>query len=253
MSIAINETHRANGGKMALRLCYIADANWLHTQRWVEYFVRQGCDVTVVSPRYGEIPGAEVIVFDSNRRGLMRLAEAFIYAIKLRRLLRRLKPDIVHVHFIYNRAFPLNLAFWKINNLAVSTWGRDVVAYTPKEGLNQIIYKRFILKQARLICATSHYLARETARYAPRRKEIHVVPFGVDLGVFVRSNRVSRPKDRTITLGFIKHLDPKYGPEYLLQAIALVVKQHPDCRLIVVGKGEMEEELPAHRPKQSRQ
>jgi len=229
---------------MGLRLCYIADAASIHTQRWVKYFVIQGCEVTVVSQRYEKIPGATIIVLASKQSSLlMRKAEALFNAIKLRRLLRRLKPDIVHVHYIYNRAFPLNLAFWKIKNLIVSTWGSDIVAYTPKERWNQSFYKRFILKQAKFITATSHYLARETAKYAPPNKEIHVIPFGIDEGIFIPSNKVSRKKDTTVTLGFVKHLLPKYGLEYLIQAMALVVVKYPDTCLIMAGKGEMEEKL----------
>ena len=231
------------GSRLRLSVCDIADASSVHTQRWAGYFVRPGCVVTVISPRYGEIPGAKVIVFASNRHGLMRLAEALICAIRLRRLLRRLKPDIVHVHYIYNRAFPLNLAFWKVKNLIASTWGQDVVAYTLRERLNQTFFKRFILKQARLITATSHYLARETAKYAPPNKEVHVIPWGVDEEIFIPSSKVNSMEDRMVTLGLVKSLEPTYGPEYLIQVMALVVARYPTARLVMAGKGAMEEEL----------
>ena len=50
-------------------------------------------------------------------------------------------------------------------------------------------------------------------------------------------------EDRMVTLGLVKSLEPTYGPEYLIQVMALVVARYPTARLVMAGKGAMEEEL----------
>jgi glycosyltransferase involved in cell wall biosynthesis len=48
-----------------------------------------------------------------------------------------------------------------------------------------------------------------------------------------------------VTLGFFKHLKPKYGPEYLIRAVEMVVRQYPRTRLLMAGSGELRSHLEA--------
>jgi len=97
------------------------------------------------------------------------------------------------------------------------------------------------LSQARAITATSHFLARVTAQYASPERRIYVIPFGVDCEVFKPTERKER-RDHLV-VGFLKHLEPKYGPEYLIRAICRIVEALPQTRLLMVGSGSMREEL----------
>ena len=130
----------------------------------------------------------------------------------------------------------------KFENLVISTWGTDVIGDQKKGSVNLgLIAKKMLLKQAEEITATSHYLASLTAKMAPKNKNIHIIPFGIDCEQFKRSNENNvRNKFR---IGFIKHLIKKYGPEYLIKSVAEIRKNFDNVELIMVGHGEMKDDL----------
>jgi glycosyltransferase involved in cell wall biosynthesis len=96
-----------------------------------------------------------------------------------------------------------------------------------------------MFKQAQVITATSHFLAEVTRHYTD--KEVHVVPFGVDCQLFCPAERINTTT--AVTLGFVKHLKLKYGPEHLIRAVSLVVDRHPQTRLLMAGSGELRSQL----------
>jgi glycosyltransferase involved in cell wall biosynthesis len=98
------------------------------------------------------------------------------------------------------------------------------------------------LKRAAKITASSHFLAKATAAYAPPGKHIEVIPFGIYTDVFSRSGE-NRRKGNELILGFVKHLEAKYGVHYLLQAMPAVLEKFPTTRLLLIGSGELEDEL----------
>jgi glycosyltransferase involved in cell wall biosynthesis len=48
-----------------------------------------------------------------------------------------------------------------------------------------------------------------------------------------------------VTLGFVKHLRVKYGPEYLIRAMEVVVREYPQTRLLMAGSGPLRSSLEA--------
>src|SRR4029078_9867024 len=86
-----------------------------------------------------------------------------------------------------------------------------------------------------------HQLARETARFMAAGREIFVIPFGVDLSRF----SVKTMSTGVVTLGFVKWLKPKYGPDVLVEAFAKIHAARPNTKLILAGKGEMQAALQA--------
>jgi len=236
-----------------VRICFVGNAHSIHLQRWVHYFLSKGHEITLACPGYDPsradtelLRGASIHVSDWGLKRPFTLRHRLASRrewLRLRLFLRSLAPDLVHVHYI--SASSSVFFFWRLRNLVISTWGSDIVYYGGEgpEARRARFYKRFLLSQAEVITATSHYLARVTAQYAPPGRRIHVVPFGVDCGIFKPVKRKERQDD--FVVGFVKHLEPKYGPEYLIRAMRRVVDKHPRARLLMVGSGSMREELEA--------
>jgi glycosyltransferase involved in cell wall biosynthesis len=153
-------------------------------------------------------------------------------------MVRAFAPDIVHIHYIPNDIINL-LWYWGMKNLFVSPWGSDIINDYSAEVDGSSFYRRFLFRQARVITATSHFLADVTRHYTD--KEVHVVPFGVDGQMFRPSEWANATS--TVTLGFVKSLKAKYGPEYLIRAMGLIAAKHPQTRLLMAGSGEMRSEL----------
>lgn len=153
-------------------------------------------------------------------------------------------PDIVHVHYIYRHRF--NIVFAGIKNLIVSTWGKDVIDDEDTlEGRRYDYWRSYILNRAKVITATSEFLADATMRFlADKSRGIKVIPFGVDVDFFKRIDK--RPANpEPLNISFIKHLKVKYGPDILIKAFASLKPAESGLKLIMAGEGEMEGELKA--------
>lgn len=265
-----------------MRICYVGNANSIHTRRWARYFAKQDHEVHLVSPWLNndafaqEMRSAGVslnvletsqnsrtkethIVNSGSKASLKRkmgrwgyqhcpqsakpLIDYFlIYNTRLRKLLRTIRPHLVHGWFLTNTGILAALSGYK--PLVVSSWGADVILdrHSMQTWFHRFA-RRHSLRRADIITATCAYLASETAKYAPPGRKIHVIPFGVDCEQFHPRKKLKEKTKSGIVLGFAKHLAPKYGPEYLIKALKILNDRYPNLQLVMAGEGAMEQEL----------
>lgn len=222
------------------KICLFGDLSTVHLVRWATALRDVGCNISVISFRKATLDS--VAVYDiscpgmrNSRRGerYIRLVRGVKMLFLLRRALRRIKPDLVHVHYLINT--PLAFGFWGIRNLIVSPWGNDIVYDCGREPWAVIMYKKRLLRWAKEITATTHFLAQHVQKYIHRRPI--VIPFGVETAIFRRQRREGK---RHITISFIKHLKEKYGARYLIEAVPLIVDQFKNVVVNIVGSGPQE-------------
>ena len=226
-----------------MKILFKAPADNAHTYRWVRALIERGHQITVFSPVDGKIPGAEIVLFSEEKTNyLLTIIKKIDRIIRFRELIRRFKPDIVHIHFLAVGWAEL-ISIIAIKNLIISVWGSDIIFDYGKEPLNLRIYKYLLLNRARYICATTNFLAKETKRYLHKKKKINVIPFGVDTELFKNPKSKRITKKDVIKIGFIKHLHPQYGPDVLLVAFKKVVNKYSNVKLIIIGKGYLENKL----------
>ena len=228
-----------------VRITYVADAANPHTRKWVGHFASLGCEVRIISWRSADYDDIDVFVHTIPRhskmpviRQLQTLANYGATRYELR------WPDIVHVHYIYRHRF--NIVFAGIKNLIVSTWGKDVIEdEDTNEGGKYDYWRSYLLNRAKVITATSQFLADATRRFlTDKSRLIKVVPFGVDVEFF---KRIDKPpaNPKPLVISFIKHLKLKYGPDILIKAFAMLKPAESNMKLYMAGEGEMENELKA--------
>jgi glycosyltransferase involved in cell wall biosynthesis len=237
-------SEKREGGVMrGLRLLIVADSSTTHTHRWAHWARNAGAVVTVLSPFADPIEGVRVVKFPPGKRWYHRIPKArmLLDLFPFRRLLREIDPQLIHFHFVSEggRAF-----YW--NDVRVpmvaSTWGQDVIFDKGPDPKAAESLKK-MLGRCRVVTATTHQLARETLRYMPQDRPIYVIPFGVDLERFAAPVGWDPPATPTVTLGFVKWLKPKYGPDVMVEAFAKVHAVRPNTKLVLAGKGEMREQL----------
>ncbi|MBI4633963.1 MAG: glycosyltransferase family 4 protein [Deltaproteobacteria bacterium] len=207
----------------------------------------KGYDIVVISSepnawKITDIPVMECLAA-SVPSPARHLFNQLTRTIRIGKILKTLKPHVVHIHSLdYIHPLMVGLVHGVTNrfdNLIVSTWGTDVIGNADNPGTSKGTWaKKILLRQAREITATSRFLADATAQLAPAGKTVHVIPFGIDCTMFSRKGK--RAADSVVRIGFIKHLEPKYGPDDLLKAMAIIAKQIPDVHLTLVGHGQME-------------
>ena len=235
------------------RLLMVAEAASAHTARWARYFADAGFAVTVASssPSAGDTSGFDLVRFPPagawwTRLPRVRLGGGWQRWVagwpSWQAMLQRVKPDLVHVHFVSGEARDY-FYYRACRRLVVSTYGSDVVfdpAAPPSRATTRRI--RSLLRQASTVSATSRFLEAETRRFVPSGRPIAVVPCGVDCRRFVPRTRTAERTDRLV-FGFAKHLHAKYGPDVLLDAFAAVVARHPHVRLVLAGDGPLASSL----------
>jgi glycosyltransferase involved in cell wall biosynthesis len=234
-------TDESEGGVLrGLRLLIVADSSTTHTHRWAHWARDAGAVVTVLSPYADPIEGVRVVKFPPDKRWYHRIPKArmLLDLIPFRRVIREIDPQLIHFHFVSEggRAF-----YWdkvRVPTVA-STWGQDVIwDRTPSP--REVTSLTKMLGRCRIVTATTHQLARETARYMAADRPIYVIPFGVDLSRFPVREAASGGET---VLGFVKWLKPKYGPDVMVEAFAKIHAARPNTKLVLAGRGEMQEQL----------
>ena len=212
-----------------MRLCYLADAPYIHTRRWVEHFAARGWETHVISFRPADIAGSRVhYVGGWERLGKLRY---LIQARRVGRLVRSLQPDIVHA--LHLTSYGFLAAFADVHPCVTSVWGTDVLEAPRLSPFHRFI-TRYALARADRVTATGMRLAEATLPYMPPGKDVEVIPYGIDLEQFRPPARGPREE---IVVGSVGRLSSEKGLKYLLQAMVAVVRQEPRARVLLAGDG----------------
>jgi L-malate glycosyltransferase len=222
-----------------VRICYLANASSVHTQRWARYFSDRGDDVTVLSFGGGVIDGVAVIPLYSR---FVSSRFKILSAIgKIRRLIKKINPDILHAH--YATSYGLAGALAGKRPLVVTAWGTDVLVMPEKSWVYRQIV-RFVLNRADLVTSMAPHMTEHLVKrgYARDDKIINL-PFGVDTSVF-------NLKKRTKTHGnqpdiVVSTRRPDYGMDVdnFVRAIPAVLKVFERSRFIITGEGPLRESI----------
>jgi glycosyltransferase involved in cell wall biosynthesis len=221
-----------------MRICLIADATSVHTQRWASYFVQQGDEVHLITYEAPNTPikGVELHVVKSLFNSLYL---AFIPRhIKIYLLVRRLKPDITHAHFISK--FGFHAAFLGQHPVVMSAWGDDILII-PYWSKLLWYFTKISLKRADRIYAVSQDMAEKiTYNFGNPANDVEIVPFGVDTKLFQPTTKDEwRLTDRTVVLSNRNFLDV-YNIETLINAIPLIIEKNKKIHFVIKGSGPLE-------------
>ncbi|MBU0675957.1 MAG: glycosyltransferase [Proteobacteria bacterium] len=160
------------------------------------------------------------------------------------RLVRKLRIDCIHAHWL----LPQGLIAAIINVISstpflVTAHGGDVYGL---QGWLPTLLKQFTLRRATRVTAVSGDLAARIHELVPGL-DVSVIPMGVDATAFhpdlFAQDLRNRYKINGGFLLFVGRLSEKKGVRYLLEAMPMVVAQFPEVSLVIIGKGELDEEL----------
>ncbi|MFW5993129.1 MAG: glycosyltransferase [Desulfohalobiaceae bacterium] len=225
-----------------MKIALLAGASTIHTIRWVNSLAQLGHTVYLITQHPCiEACDQRVSVYSSPYRST---AGYFLMVPRVRRLLRRLSPDVLNAHYASGYATTARMAGYR--PWLLSVWGSDVYDFPEKSLLHRWWVRRNLLA-ADKVASTSTCMARQTRSLAPELGEIAVIPFGVDTRRFSAQPRASgkRSGQPQIVIGTVKKLAYKYGIDILILAFARLredlLASDPDTaqrlRLHIVGDG----------------
>lgn len=221
-----------------MKICYLSDANSLHTKRMCNFFLNKGYDVEVVSLNDGEIEGVKVhsLNFDLDKvknSGIYGKFKYFSKISKIKKILSEVNPDILHAH--YASSYGLFGALTKFHPYIISVWGSDIYEFPKQNIINRKILE-YNLSKADLILSTSKIMAKETKNYTD--KNIEITPFGVDIQLY-KPCKNKYKESNEIIIGTAKALEPVYGINHLIRAFKQLCDRNPrkEFKLEIAGIG----------------
>lgn len=232
-----------------MRICYIADAGIIHTQRWVNYFARKGHQVHIITSRLGEgySEGVQLHLLTSllpqHWKGSGYI-NTLPWLVQVRRLISRMKPDIIDAHYITVNGYLGALSGFR--PLVLTAWGSDVLI-VMKESLCLRILIKYALKKVEMVICNSDTVKGELIKFGVNPAKVRIIYQGVDTKKF-SPQRGKAFKDRLGLQGrpvviSTRSFKPVYNVEMLIRAIPLVLEHSPQVSFIIAGDGEQREYL----------
>jgi glycosyltransferase involved in cell wall biosynthesis len=227
-----------------LRLCFIANANTVHSHRWISYFAGEGHEVDwiSVSPCTATPPPNVRLHLVGPRSGSARSPLALARAAwRIRSLMRRIVPDLVHAH--YAGVNGLLAAQAGVRPFVVTAWGSDVLFAGRKSFLGLPI--RAALRSADYVTCDAEHMRREIAAMGVAHHRLDVIYFGTDTAMFSPDARDERlAADLGLNGGptviSLRNFHPVYDLATFIRAIPLVRQRVPDTTFLLGGSGPEE-------------
>lgn len=218
-----------------MRVAYLSQGNSSHSIKWVNSLAEKKIEVHFITqdtPLEGLHHGVSL-----HQLPFKGGTGYFLNAPALRRLLARIKPDILHSNFASGYGTLGRLSGFKPHLLSV--WGSDIYILPKRSTLRKWLIQKN-LNSAEALSATSLDLKKATQRLTYR--PVEHIPFGVDTRLF---QPAIKPDDGHFNFGITKSLEPVYGHQDLLKAFKILLSDLPEkarghCRLKIAGKGSLE-------------
>ncbi|MCL4300781.1 MAG: glycosyltransferase [Anaerolineae bacterium] len=234
-----------------MKICYLANGNSIHTQKWVNFFANKGHEVYLISLRANGADNLQKIKLYPLKlirtTGTVELPHSIRLMnfpwviIQVKRIIKKIRPDILHAHYATDYGFMGALS--SFHPFVLTAWGSDIL-FGPQESSFQRWAVRFTLKRADSITCDADHLTDAVVDLGAIAEKIELIHFGIDTDRFK-----ARPKNETLlaklqlapntpTVISLRSLNPIYDLESLIKATPLILAQVPETKFIIVGDGE---------------
>ncbi len=224
-----------------MKICFLAPANSVHSYRWIKYFADKGHEVHWISfypSNFSSIDNVRYYEISTNR------AKIFHAIIQTKKLLKKIKPDILHVHSValYGMAGTLS----SFHPIIATAWGSDVLI--TGSSLIKKPFVKYVLKKADLITCDADHMIDAMLSLGIDDKKIRLINFGIDTDRFCPEEK-NRELREQLGIGdcpaiiSLRSLYPVYNVETLVKAVPYVLKEVSDAKFVIVGTGSEEKML----------
>jgi glycosyltransferase involved in cell wall biosynthesis len=216
-----------------MRVCFISHSNSPWAPYYTRYFQERGHEVHLISFHPKPIPGVRMHYVGATPADGRLPKWIYLWRVpRVRRLLRKLRPDVVMATYV--RSNGLVGALTKSSPLVVSS--RGVIDYDfglPARWNARLL--RWIAGRAELLHASSDELAEGFAQAGVALDKFTVIPVGTDTAIFA-PRQGTRPPGPLRLICTRKH-DPLYDNETIIRALARLKAEALDFQFRFTGSG----------------
>lgn len=140
-----------------MKLCFIAGADSVHSVKWIRYFADKGHEVHWVSltpSTEGNAGKVKLYLIKGVLPGKLNPLNLLFYAIRIRRLIAKIRPDIVHAH--YAGVSGVMAVASGFHPFVLTVWGSDVLLAAKSKVKGPFV--RFVLDKADAITCDAYHM-----------------------------------------------------------------------------------------------
>ena len=227
-----------------MKICYLADARSNHTRRWLEYFAKEHeIDLITLSYTKKEDTAVPEEVYKKMGVRVHKVSKPMPFLLfapfKIRRLIKKIKPDIVHAHYVTQYGFCG--AFSGFHPLIVSPWGSDI-AVDPEKSIVKRWLVEYALERADAVSGEGNVMKSQLMTLKCNEDKIAPLRIAsVDTNEFHPSKRLESlrkamgAKNSFLVLN-ARQLIPLYHVDVFIRAIPFVIKKIPNVKFIIVSR-----------------
>ena len=222
-----------------MKICYLGDARSTHVRRWVAYFAKEH-EIDLITFSYTKKEDTFVPEEVYKKMGVRvhkvskKMPFLLFAPFKIRRLIKKIKPDIVHAHYVTQYGFCG--AFSGFHPLVISPWGSDISSDPEKSKILRFLV-RYALKKADLVRAGDDVVYERIKRLKGAGKNIKLLKEGIDPNKF-KPDRRKKKKNGKMRVLNLRKSQGKYNVSVLINAIPKITKTHHDAEFIVLRDDE---------------
>jgi L-malate glycosyltransferase len=226
-----------------LKIVYIGSFNAHYVWPYIDYFCKMGHDVSLISYDQCEVDGsANCAIYDvsfgANARRKWTKWKYLFSAIKVRFLLKKIKPDIVHGHYATSAGVICLLSGF--HPFIISVRGSDLIGSLRSWIWRQLLF--LVFRKSEYVHTVSEQLTREAQVLGVNKKNCFTLSQGVDTEFFsftAHTEIASRP----LVLICTRRLEEIYDSETIIRACKIVLDFGIPMKLIFAANGGLETEL----------
>ena len=226
-----------------MRICFMAHAGSVHTQRYVAYFAAQGHECHVISFTAGELAHAAVHCLPSRHPVSAEGGnwQHLLQCPRVGKLLREIRPDVINAHFATSYGTVAALANRGRVPVVVTAYGSDVLTL-PRRHPGYMFFTRLALRSATSIISMADHITMRLRQWLGPGKPILTCQYGIDIGLFHPTPAAEAdPAAVLCNRAWVRNSNIPV----LLRALARLKRQHCRMRLTLLAGGPMEDELTA--------
>lgn len=230
----MNENHK---------VVILGSASDIHVVKWANQLSKNNMEIFLISCKdHGEKINS---ILDKVNKIILPFKSGIGYYLNapfLNKIINRIAPNSVNVH--YASGYGTLGRVSKISNGILSVWGSDVYDFPKKSIFHYKLIKKN-LNYYQKVASTSMSMANHVKSYFDYKRDVSITYFGVDLNLFKPKEKYNYGSE--INIGIVKKLEPKYGVEYLLKAISILVNDDElkrfKIKLEIIGSGSQRDIL----------
>lgn len=216
-----------------MRIAYLSIGGHIHTERWLSYFVERGHDVHLITT--DPVPLEGVTVHELKTGIPWKPLHYGVGILRLRQILSRIKPDLLHTHFL--QGFGYWSVFAGMKPMIITVWGDDVYKAPYMSKVRNWLSRRAV-KMADAITGDSEDILTEVERLGAEREKLHLVLWGVNFERF-RPNDGSAfrskwdiPEKAPLVLSTRSFSRDYYNIDVILEMVPRLVERVPGAVVV---------------------